>query len=224
MQLGETHALRVFDHHQRRVRHVHADLDHGGRNQQLNPARLEREHGCVLLGRRHAAVDETHTHLGQRLRKGGGSLLRCLIAQLVRLVDERTHPVHLPAGAARRHDPRDDFVTPLFGYHDGFDGRAARRQLIDDRDVEIRVSGHRERARNRGRRHDELVRKTTVLLCLFLQPQALLNAEAVLLVDDDERELRELDAFLKERVCADDDAQLPRGDRFEGAAAQARRL
>ena len=58
-----------------------------------------------------------------------------------------------------------------------------------------------------------------MLPCLFLQPQALLNAEAVLLVDDDERELRELDAFLKERVCADDDAQLPRGDRFEGAAA-----
>ena len=63
-----------------------------------------------------------------------------------------------------------------------------------------------------------------MLASLFVQAQALLDAEAVLLVDDDEREPRELDAFLKERVCSDDDAQLPRGNRLEGTAAQACRL
>jgi hypothetical protein len=36
VQLREAHALGVLDHHQRRVRHVDADLDDRGRHQQLD--------------------------------------------------------------------------------------------------------------------------------------------------------------------------------------------
>jgi hypothetical protein len=38
MQLREPEALGAFDHHERGVRHIDADLDHGGANQQLRPA------------------------------------------------------------------------------------------------------------------------------------------------------------------------------------------
>ena len=40
---------------------------------------------------------------------------------------------------------------------------------------------------------------------------ALLDAEAVLLVDDGDREVAEVDAFLDERMRADDDVRLQRG-------------
>ena len=102
--------------------------------------------------------------------------------------------------------------------------RASRRQLIDDRDVEIGIGGHGQRARNRRRRHDELMGNAAVRLALLLQPQALLHAEAMLLVDDDQGELCEIDALLKQRVRADDDADLAGGDGVERAAARARRL
>ena len=42
VQLRKPHALGVLDHHQRRVRHVDADFDHRGRDQQLDLAALER--------------------------------------------------------------------------------------------------------------------------------------------------------------------------------------
>ena len=43
--------------------------------------------------------------------------------------------------------------------HHGPHRRAARRQLVDHRDVEIGVRGHGERARNGRRGHDQLVRQ-----------------------------------------------------------------
>ena len=52
------------------------------------------------------------------------------------------------------------------------------------------------------------MRKAPELAALLLQPQALLDAEAMLLVDDDERESREIDALLKQCVGSDDDSDL----------------
>ena len=49
-------------------------------------------------------------------------------------------------------------------------------------------------------------------VALGAQGVALLDAEAVLLVDDDEAEVGELDAFLQQGVRADDDAGPPLGD------------
>ena len=81
------------------------------------------------------------------------------------------------------------------------------RQLVDHRDVEVRVGGHGERARNGGRGHDQLMRDEAVFAPFSLQRQALMHAEAMLLVDDRERERGELDAFLEQRVRADHDGR-----------------
>jgi hypothetical protein len=58
----------------------------------------------------------------------------------------------------------------------------------------------------------------------FSAAQALLHAEAVLLVDDGQREVAEDHAFLEQRMRADDRPAPRRGDGLERAAARARRL
>ena len=58
--------------------------------------------------------------------------------------------------------------------------------------------------------------------CFSLQP--LLDAEAVLLVDDHERELPERHALLKQRMRADDDARAAVGDCRERGGTRTRRL
>ncbi len=92
----------------------------------------------------------------------------------------------------------------------GRDRRAAHRQLFEGGDVEVAVHGHGDRARNRRRGHHENVRPTVVAR-LRTQRVALLDAELVLLVDDDETEICELHLVFKQCVRADDDAGRTRG-------------
>ena len=88
----------------------------------------------------------------------------------------------------------------------GDDRRAAGRELAQLRLVEIAVDQHRRRARDRRGRHDEDVG----LVALAAQQRALLDAEAVLLVDHGEPELRESRVAVQQRVRADEDVDLAR--------------
>ena len=58
MELREAEALGVLDHHHGRLRHVDADLDHRGGDQQPRFACGEARHGGVLVGALHAAVHQ----------------------------------------------------------------------------------------------------------------------------------------------------------------------
>ena len=205
MQLREPHALGVLDDHERGVRHVHAHLDDGGRHQQLNLALLEAPHGALLGRRRHASVHHRDRELGQRRRERRRGLFGGLVGHLLGFVDQRTHPIGLPAREAGRADAHHDLVAARLGKRHGGHRRAAGRQLVDHRYVEIRVGGHRERARYGRRGHDQLMRLAPVVGAFLAQRQALMHAEAVLLVDDRERERGELHALLKQRVRADDE-------------------
>ena len=49
------------------------------------------------------------------------------------------------------------------------------------------------------------------------QAQALMHAEAMLLIDDHQGQRGERDALLKQRMSADDDGGVPRADAFEHA-------
>jgi hypothetical protein len=92
-----------------------------------------------------------------------------------------------------------DFGGALFGGAAGDDGRAAGRHLVDDADVEVAVEGERERARDGRRGHGRGRRGSTTLPSasgLLHQLEALLHAEAVLLVDDDEAEVGEVGLVL----------------------------
>ena len=118
----------------------------------------------------------------------------------LRLRDERADDVGLapvvqvPAealvglGAALvRHPARDDRLP------------AARRPR-DLRHVEVAVDRLRERSRDRRRRHVQDVRGTA-----FRERAALLDSEAVLLVDHGDGQVVQRDAFLDERVRPDED-------------------
>ncbi len=58
VQLRETEALGVLDHHDGGLRHVDADFDHRGGDQKLRLAGREARHGGILLGALHAAMHQ----------------------------------------------------------------------------------------------------------------------------------------------------------------------
>lgn len=86
-------------------------------------------------------------------------------------------------------------------------GERPSGELVEDRGLQVAEDGHGDRARDGGGRHDEEVGR---LLALTAQGVALLDAEAVLLVHDDQTQVVELHLVLDQRVCADDDAGLAR--------------
>ena len=89
-----------------------------------------------------------------------------------------------------------------------FDRTASRGQFVDHRHVEVAVHGHGQRAGDRRGGHHEDVGR---LFVLGPEPRALLHAEAVLFVDDDESQVGEPHAVLDQRMGADQDVHLARG-------------
>src|SRR5580765_3522695 len=84
------------------------------------------------------------------------------------------------------------------------DGRAAGRKFVEDGDVEVAVEGERERARDGGGGEDEDVGGVAVGGGFVHEAFEQENAEAVLLVQGNEAEARELDVGFNERMPADD--------------------
>ncbi len=200
MELREAHAFGVLDDHQRGVRHVHADFDDGRGDEELNLPRLEGEHRLIFLRRRHATVHEADLHFRQRFRELSGGVFGGLRGHFVGLFDERADLVNLPPLATGSGDSRDDLArrssgttTVLIGVRPGGSSSI----------TEMSRSAYSVMARVRGIGVAVMtiwMRRATFLAALLLQPQALLHAEPVLFVDDDQRELREVDAFLKQGV------------------------
>ena len=89
-----------------------------------------------------------------------------------------------PSAAA----PRTPAMTPsrrASAISCGPDRRAARRQFVDHRNVEVGVVAHRQRARDRRRRHHQLVRAFPMRRRRpSCARQTAAHAEAVLFVDD----------------------------------------
>ncbi len=58
MQLGKAEALGMLDDHDRCLRHIDADLDHGGRDQDRQRAGGESRHDAILVLGRKPAMDQ----------------------------------------------------------------------------------------------------------------------------------------------------------------------
>ena len=85
----------------------------------------------------------------------------------------------------------------------GDDGGAAGGELVYDGDVHVPVDGEGERAGDGGGGHDEDVRvsgRFPVGAGLLHELEALLYAETVLLIDDDEAEILEVDGISSMRA------------------------
>ena len=223
VELGETETFGVFDDHHGGVGDVDAHLDDGGGHHDVGEAALEAVHleGFLLGGE--ASVD----HGGLILRSGEVALhhLETVVEVLeVRLLtlgggirstsvalplDERVNDIDLAAGVDLLFEEGEDERAVALEAMGGADGVASGRQLVDDGAVEVAVEGHSEGAGDGGGGHHEDVWRDEGLL-----PElgALFDAEAVLLVDDDESEVAEGDVVLDEGVGADEDVYLAVGE------------
>ena len=95
----------------------------------------------------------------------------------------------------------------------GVDRQPPGRLLLELGDVHVAEGGQHQRARDRRRGHHQHVDRRT----LAGERQALVHAEAVLLVDDGERKIAEIHLVLEQRMGADQEIDLARGEAVENA-------
>ena len=113
--------------------------------------------------------------------------------------------IQIDLGAARRARAPTAAITslePLERHGARVDRLAARRLLGQARDIEIAIGRQHQGARDRRRASSPAM---STPLALVGEPQALLDAEAVLLVDHGQRQVVEGDVVLEQRMGADDD-------------------
>ena len=172
VQLREPDALGVLDHHQRRVGHVDADFDHRGRDQQLDRRRARKRSITAAFSAGFSRpCTRPDLELGQASRSapraGLDRGLQLAASPIPRSAGRPSRPGRPAAQASRTRSTTSS--RRALGDELGHDRRAARRQLVDHRHVEIGVVAHRQRARDRRRAHHQLVR---------LSPHAALPAAA----------------------------------------------
>ena len=236
MKLGKAELLGVEDNHEGRLRHVDANLDDGCGDEEGCAPGGEILHDLRLDGRGRASRQLMDGDAGQGgvgaqvrgdlLDRGEGACALLLgVGDVVRGVDARAHDVDAtPLGdllrgpRPRALHPRGIGTVGEVGGHRG----APRRHPAHACIVEISEDGHGDRSRNRCRSHDEFVNRTPVLACPA-QRGSLLDAEAMLFVDDDESQVRETHALLEESVGSHDDEGLGGVHRALNLAAGGRR-
>ena len=158
---------------------------------------------------RDASVAERPGLQPLRLRHGGGG------GDGLRLVDGRADDVDLPApGDLLAHELVAGLALRLVDeprHH----RLPARRDAGDGGHVQVAEHGQGERPRDGRRRHVQHVRGDAVPLGPAGERVALLHAEAVLLVDDQQREPGEAHVLLQEGVRPDREPGLARGEAAE---------
>ncbi len=198
MKLGEAETLGVLDDHDRRVGDIDADLNHGGRDEHLDLAGQEPRHDDVALRRFHAAVDEADD-LAQHRVEHLETLLGGRDVEDLGFLDQRADPISLGAFVEHDADAVDDLVEPVERHGARIDRLAAGGLFGEPRDVHVAVVGEHQRARDRRRGHHQHIGGAA----LGGEREALVDAEPVLLVDDDQREVAELDAGLEQGMRAE---------------------
>ena len=143
VELAQTEAVCVLHHHQGRVRHVHAHLDHGGRNQNIIAAVRKGAHDLVLLGALHPPVDQGHAQIREdgHLQGLGPDLCRFQALGLS-LLNGGTDDVDLVALCGLLADEGVDPRPHILAHQEALNLLAARRELVDHRNVQIAVKNH----------------------------------------------------------------------------------
>src|SRR6266700_3155176 len=162
-----------------------------------------------------AAVEEAELELRKNFAREALVLFHGGFQLELGFFDDGINDVALVAGGDFAAEKFPNAGEMLLGGHARDDGRAARRQLIEDGNVEVAVESERERARDGRGGEDEDVRRVAARGGLVHQPLALEDAEAVLLVNGDKTEAREFDVVFDERVGADDELRFSGMDAIE---------
>ena len=182
---------------------------------------------AVLLPRRHAAVKalngksrqcqaqavELGCRIVQRHGDGHAALIVTgdtgyvfqLIGRVTRLHKRADH-VSLLALFIRLADGTVGQIAARLGEHARRNARPRNRSMADDARVQVAVDRERQRARDRRGRHNEKVGTRA----LGTQSIALAHTKAVLLVDDDKRQMLKRHVVRKDRVGSKEDVELAR--------------
>ena len=192
MQLGEAEVVGLVDQDGVGAADVEAVLDDGGADQHVEVAAHERAHRLLDLGLGHLAVADGDA--------GARAQLADAQRQRLQLADAVVQHEHLPLA---RELARDRVLqhAVVAEQHARLDLLTAGRRVVERADAADAEQRAVQRARDRRRRQ----RQHVDLGAQLLEPLLLPHAEALLLVDDDQREVVEGDAFAQQLVRADDD-------------------
>ena len=135
-------------------------------------------------------------------------------------LDQRTDPIDAAAFGKRAPDRGHHLVEAIERDGAGVDRQPPGRLLLELGDVHVAEGGQHQRARDRRRGHHQHVDRRT----LAGERQALVDAEAVLLVDDGERKIAKIHLVLEQRMGADQEIDLARGEAVENAGPLAAAL
>jgi hypothetical protein len=154
----------------------------------------------VLVHPLHPAVHQSDLVAEDRHERGETVLGRHQF-DLFRLLDQRADPVDFLAFIDGGTNALDQVAKTIERQRHRLDRFAAGGFFREARHVHVAESGEHERARDRRRRHHQHVGS----IPFSGQRKPLMDTEPVLLVDDGKHQVLERDAFLKQRMRADDD-------------------
>jgi hypothetical protein len=191
MQLGQPEPVCPLDDHHRRGRYVHTDLDDRRPDQHVQLPVTEPGHLRIPFRRLHPPVDHADAErVEQRAQSNGlglgGDGPLALVGAFLDQRDDHERGVaeggllaDLPPGAfqlVRAADPGPDLDT-------------SRRRRAQVGNIEVGIEDLPQRPRDRRGRHQQHVRRAAAGLGLELA--ALVDTEAMLLVDDHEAQIGE---------------------------------
>ena len=216
VELRQPEAIGVVDDHRVGARDVEAGLDDRRADEDVVAAVDEVDHHLLELALRHLAVaDRDARPLRRELARCASPARRCPRSWLW---TKNSWP---PRASSRL------IASPSSALVEAADERADRQPVggrrRDDRDLAQPAHRHLQRARDRRRGQ----RQHVDLRAQLLEPLLVGDAEALLLVDDQQAEILEADVARQQAVRADDDVDLAVRQRRHrllllGLAAEAR--
>ena len=209
--------LGILDHHDGGLRDIDADFHHRRRHQQLNLARGELRHDAILLRALHLAMDQADPLAEAPLQRleALGRVGKMGVILRVGFFHQRADPVSALACVERPREAVHDLSDAALGYGAGVDRLAARGLLAQFGNVHVaKVSEHQRARDRRGAQHQHVHR-----IAFLGQRKAFAHAEAVLFVDDGQRERLEHHIVLDQRMGADQKIDLAVCELFDNFAA-----
>ena len=206
VQLRQTEALGILDDDDRGAWHVHAHLQHGRGDQDIELAGTKGRHHLLLFGAGHLSVQQTHPRRRQersqlaetRQHRGTPALLG----------NRRTNDEALSAGCDGRFDRSQGFAARGLAHtqmcrHD----LSAGWRLVEGDQIEIAVSGQGQRAWDRGGGQHQQVGNHAGFLVGNPAPSSaqggpLAHPEPMLLVHDGQGKPRNAQSLFQQRMRA----------------------
>ena len=199
VELRKPKALGILNHHDRGFRNIDANFNHRRRNQNIESPGFEIRHDGILGRPLEPPMDEANPPRKLLLKMLEAVFRRRQIDKLA-FLHQRANPIGpLPAFDAAAQ-PRHNLIHAVQRQHARIDRKPPGGFLGELGDIHIAIDRQRQRARNGRCRHDQKVRGASRLR---LQGKPLMHAEAMLLVDHHKAKVLELNAFLKQRMGAD---------------------